>query len=189
MSSVKYPVPDLATLSDVPDMPDAHSLRLAAVIALLPTGTQTRTANALQRAKIHTLAALCRKKRSDLHRSKSVGRKIVDDLQTALARYGLTLASKTSSQEKPKPSPNRVSNPIWLREQLRELLKDCDDNIIEDQERAEKTRDDVMRARYEASVDSFRHFRKQLSRILVGKTAFETLADTINGAGNGPRET
>lgn len=182
MSSVKYPLPDLATLSDVPDMPETHSLRLAAVIALLPTGTQTRTANALQRAKIHTLAALCRKKRSDLHRSKSVGRKIVDDLQTALARYGLTLAGKASSQESPKAAPNRLTNPVWLREQLRELLADCDDNILEDQDRAEKMRDDVMRARYEASIDCFRHFRKQFSRILVGKTAFEAIADTIKDA-------
>lgn len=183
MSSVKYPLPDLATLSDVPNMPAMHSLRLAAVIALLPTGTQTRTANALQRAKIHTLAALCDKKRSDLHRSKSVGRKIVDDLQTALGRYGLTLAGKPSSQEKPKPAPNRVSNPVWLREQLRELIEHCDDNIIEDQERAEKMHDDVMRARYEASVDCHRHFRKQLSRILVGKTAMESITDTIHNAG------
>lgn len=179
----KYPLPDLATLSDVADMPDTHSLRLGAVIALLPVGTQTRTANALRKAKIHTLAALCRKKRSDLHRSKAVGRKIVDDLQIALGRYGLTLAGKTSTQEKPKAAPNRISNPVWLRAQLRELLADCDDNLIEDQERAEKTRDDITRARYEASADLYRHFRKQLSRILVGKTAIESIADTIRGDG------
>lgn len=173
----------LTELSDVPVGPDKHSPRLAAIIKQLPKTTRKRTSNALYSARVYTLAGLCSKKRSDMNRMKAIGRKIIDDLESALATFGLSLG-RAVPQEKPQTLGQRLSNPVWLREQLRELLTDCDENIIEDQERAAKMRDDVMRARYEASVDCYRHFRKQLCRILVGKTAMESIADTIRGHGD-----
>jgi len=174
----------LTDLSDVPVAPDKHSPRLAAIIAKLPKGTRKRASNALYNAQVRTVASLCSKKRSDMNRMKLVGQKVIDDLQSALGAFGLSLADRSTAvvaQVKQLTSGQRLSNPAWLRDQLREMLKDCDDNIIEDEDRAQKARDEVMRARYEASADCQRHFRKQISRILVGKTAFEALADFIKG--------
>jgi hypothetical protein len=111
-----------------------------------------------------------------------MGQKMIGDVEVALESFGLSLAGPAPGRDKPLTANQRVSNAPWIREQLREILSDCDDNIIEDQERAEKARDDVMRARYEASIDCHKHFRKQISRILVGKTAVEAIADLVQGS-------
>jgi hypothetical protein len=73
----------------------------------------------------------------------------------------------------------RITNPVWLRAQISELIEDCDENIAEDEELAAKERDDTRRARYEAAIDCNRHWKKQLTRILAGKDGDEDLADTL----------
>lgn len=77
----------------------------------------------------------------------------------------------------------RVTNPVWLRQQIAELVVDCEETIAEDQALVAKERDDVRRARYAASVDCHRHWKKQLERILAGKTDVEALADTLIAQG------
>jgi hypothetical protein len=175
-------LPDLSALSDVPELPDGFSDKLAAVVACLPKTTRVRIANALYNAHVSTLAGLCQKKKSDMRRWKNMGHKMIGDVEVVLEGFGLSLAGPAPGRDKPLTANQRVSNAPWIREQLREILSDCDDNIIEDQERAEKERDDAMRARYEASIDCHKHFRKQISRILVGKTAIEAIADLVKGS-------
>ena len=82
-------------------------------------------------------------------------------------------------KEKSQTPAQRVANPVWLREQIAKLVADCEENITEDQARADKERDDDRRARYAASVDCHRHWKRQLERILIGKTVIEDLADTL----------
>ena len=48
----------------------------------------------------------------------------------------------------------RVTNPVWLRAQIQALIQGCDDN-----------------------VDSDRHWKSQLERVLRGKTYVEDLRD------------
>lgn len=89
-------------------------------------------------------------------------------------------------KEKHQTPSQRIANPVWLRGQIAELIDDCDENIAEDQALADKERDDARRARYEASVDCHRHWRRQLERILAGKTSTESLADTLATLGVQP---
>jgi len=53
----------------------------------------TRTANALTAAGIRTIGGLARKTAEDLLSIEGVGEKAVDELKTALSRYGVTLKS------------------------------------------------------------------------------------------------
>jgi hypothetical protein len=71
------------------------------------------------------------------------------------------------------------TNPVWLRQQVAELVADCDEHITADADLASKEHDATLRARYEASADCHRHWKKQLARILTGKTAAEDLATTL----------
>lgn len=81
-------------------------------------------------------------------------------------------------REKHQTPAQRVANPVWLRDQIRKLVKDCDDNIDEDQTLVDKERDDRRRDMYFARVESHRHWKRQLERILCGKTFAEELRDS-----------
>ena len=81
-------------------------------------------------------------------------------------------------REKPQTSAQRVSNPVWLRAQIQKLIEECDSNIEEDQALADKTRDNA-RDTYLARVESHQHWKRQLERILRGKTFAEELRDSV----------
>lgn len=85
-------------------------------------------------------------------------------------------------KEKQQTDAQRVANPVWLRDQLQRLITSCDEHIKDDL--ADNERDSVRRARYEASIDCSRHYRRQLERILAGKTAAEDLAKLIDASAN-----
>lgn len=87
-------------------------------------------------------------------------------------------------KEKQQTDAQRVANPVWLRDQLQRLIASCDEHIKDDQDLADNERDSVRRARYEASIDCSRHYKRQLERILAGKTAAENLAALIDGSEN-----
>ena len=93
-------------------------------------------------------------------------------------------------KDKPQSSAQRVANPVWIRSQIQKLIESCANHIKDDQALAEKERDTVRRARYEASVDCARHYKRQLERILVGKTFPEDLAELMDDSANEtPRKT
>lgn len=81
-------------------------------------------------------------------------------------------------KEKPQTPSQRVANPVWLRSQIGKLVRDCDENIEEDTRRANQARGDE-RAMYLARVESHRHWKRQLERILRGKTIGEDLDDAV----------
>ena len=173
--------PSIGTLSDQADAsrPSGMSPRLDAVIAQLPKYQRTRMAGALYSDGVRTLADLCATKRSRLQIYKNVGKRSIATLEDALALLGLALADRSLMTTKTQTPAQRVTNPVWLRQQITKLVADCDENIAEDHERAAKERDDARRARYEASVDCHRHWKRKLERILTGKTSIEDLADTL----------
>ena len=111
-------------------------------------------------------------------------------LENALALLGLSLADRplphTSMNTKNQTPAQRITNPVWLRQQITKLVAACEENLTEDQALANKERDDVRRARYLASVDCYQHCKQQLERILTGKTALEDLADTLIAQGVQP---
>jgi hypothetical protein len=176
---------DLDMLSDLPGelSPSGMSPRLDAVLDRLPKYQRARVTYGLYGAGIRTLADLCATKRSRLQRLKNVGKRSITNLEAALVTLGLFLAEPMKltmkSTTKTQTSAQRVTNPVWLRVQIAQLIADCDENIAEDQELADKERDDERRARYEASVDCHRHWKRQLERVLAGKTAIEVIADTL----------
>lgn len=77
-------------------------------------------------------------------------------------------------KEKAQTIAQRLANPVWLRAQIRELIKSCDANIKEDQKRARATYGETS-ARYSAGVESHRHWKRQLERVLQGTTASESV--------------
>lgn len=90
----------LSELSDEPGRPyeiagrveyGEFSPRLLAVLESM-TENVVRIENALQSAQIMTLAQLCSKTRAELRKTKNLGRKYVDGIEKALARFGLSLA-------------------------------------------------------------------------------------------------
>ena len=81
-------------------------------------------------------------------------------------------------REKPQTPAQRVANPVWLRDQIGKLVKDCDENIAEDQALADNARDDE-RDKYLARVESHRHWKSNLERILRGKTFTEDLREAV----------
>lgn len=89
---------------------------------------------------------------------------------------------KPSVKQKQQTPAQRVANPVWLRDQIGKIIDECDNNIAEDQRLADNSRD-TSRDRYLAQVESNRHWKRQLERILRGKTANEDLRDFLRQAG------
>lgn len=77
-------------------------------------------------------------------------------------------------KEKQQTPAQRLANPVWLRAQIKDLIRSCDAHIKEDLKLASQTVDDVS-ARYRASVESHRHWKRQLERVLRGETLTEKL--------------
>lgn len=63
----------------------------------------------------------------------------------------------------------RIANAVWLRDQLAQLITRCEENIADDQALADKELSVVHLVR----VASHRHWKRQLERILRGKTFTE----------------
>jgi len=72
----------------------------------------------------------------------------------------------------------RVTNAAWLREQIQKLIEDCADNIKEDSELADQAHSDEE-PKYRARVESHEHWKRNLERILRGKTFVEDLAEGL----------
>lgn len=81
-------------------------------------------------------------------------------------------------KEKRQTPAQRVTNPVWLRDQIQQLIKDCGNNIKTDLELAGQTYGDTSQG-YRASVSSTRHLKSQLERILRGKTFTEELRESV----------
>jgi hypothetical protein len=81
---------------------------------------------------------------------------------------------------KSQTSAQRIANPVWLREQIGQLLQDCYRNIEEDEELAERTGDAAKRDKYLARVESHHHWARQLKRVLRGKTSAEVLEEHLS---------
>ena len=73
----------------------------------------------------------------------------------------------------------RVANPVWLRAQIQALVQACDDNIKEDEDLAHQARTDPTRDEYLARAEAQRHWRRQLRRILRGKTFAEVVDEAL----------
>lgn len=82
-------------------------------------------------------------------------------------------------REKHQTSAQRVANPVWLRAQIQTVIEECDSNIEWDQELADEERDNAKRSRYLERVESHRHWKRQLERILRGRTSAEEIRDWI----------
>lgn len=85
-------------------------------------------------------------------------------------------------KEKQQTPSQRRSNPVWLRQQIERLIARCDDDIKEDLERAGQTYGEMSQS-YRASASSTRHWKKQLERILCGKTLQEDIAEDLERGG------
>lgn len=77
---------------------------------------------------------------------------------------------------KRQTTAQRVANPVWLRDQIGQLVQDCDENIADDAEQARCAGSIVQRDKYLARVESHRHWKHQLERVLRGRTFAEELA-------------
>lgn len=176
---------NIAALSDLADgrRPTGNSPRLDAVLSRLPKYARARLAFAISRADVRTLAGLCATKRAQLRHWKNVGKKSITDLEGTLASFGLTLAEHPMKHKHQTPA-QRVTNPVWLREQISDLIESSEENIAEDQELADKERDDAKRGRYLERVESHQHWKRQLERILRGKTFMEEITEDLKSAGS-----
>lgn len=74
----------------------------------------------------------------------------------------------------------RLGNPAWLREQIRLLATEAEDNAAEDEKNAEN--DHHEREKYEARAQTAAHYGAQLRRILTGKTWEEAFRDAVKGS-------
>lgn len=83
-------------------------------------------------------------------------------------------------KEKIQTPAQRVANAEWLRSQIRHLVKECSFNIAEDQALADQARD-ISRDKYLERVESHQHWKRQLERILSGKTSQEALHEQLRG--------
>jgi hypothetical protein len=81
-------------------------------------------------------------------------------------------------KDKQQTPAQRVANPVWLRDQITQLVKNCNENISVDQKLADKARDD-KRDMYLSRVESHRYWKRSLERILRGRTFAEELRDTV----------
>jgi hypothetical protein len=84
-------------------------------------------------------------------------------------------------KEKQQTAAQRIANPVWLRDQIRALVRDCNENIKEDQKLAAQARDDDRRKIYLERAASCQHWKRDLERILHGKTYEEDLLDFLEG--------
>jgi hypothetical protein len=168
-------------LADAPDRPGENSQRLDAVIDQLPKYVRARLGYRLYAHGIRTLADLCATRRSELRRWKNVGKTSITHLEGTLASLGLTLAGHSMKRDKHQTRAQRVANPVWLRAQIGDLVESCEENIAEDQELADKARDDAKRGRYLERVDSHKHWKRQLERILRGETPMEAITAMLSG--------
>lgn len=84
-------------------------------------------------------------------------------------------------KEKVQTPAQRVANAEWLRVQIRQLIQECTSNIREDQKLADKAIDSHLRDRAHARVESDSHWKRQLERILSGKTSQEALHERLRG--------
>lgn len=82
-------------------------------------------------------------------------------------------------KEKRQTPAQRVTNPVWLREQISNLIEGCEENSTEDQELADKAHDSTKRDMYLERVASHQHWKRQLERILTGKAFTEELRDAV----------
>ncbi len=69
----------------------------------------------------------------------------------------------------------RIANPVWLRGEIAGLIEDCAAHIEEDQELADKACEDDTSGWFLARVSVHHHWKRQLERILRGKTSTEDL--------------
>jgi len=81
-------------------------------------------------------------------------------------------------REKTQTPAQRVTSAEWLRSQLRRLIKECSFNIGEDQALANEARGS-SRDKYLERVESHRHWKRQLERVLSGKTSNEALRESL----------
>jgi hypothetical protein len=72
----------------------------------------------------------------------------------------------------------RIESVEWYREQIKKLIESCDENIKEDQELADSALYEV-RDKYIARVETAQHYRKQLARVLRGRTFADDLAESL----------
>lgn len=86
---------------------------------------------------------------------------------------------RTRVRDKHQTPSQRITNAMWLRSQITALVTSCDENIAEDQELADKARDSAKRDMYQERVASHQHWKRQLERILTGKTFTEDLRDAV----------
>lgn len=108
-------VPVLSQLSDDRPRPGRlfttveaeFSKRLAIVLARLPKYSRVRFMGAIYNKGVRTLGELCALTPRELRKWKHVGEKCVNDIVTALATFGLTLATSPS---KSTPSTFQPSN-------------------------------------------------------------------------------
>lgn len=77
----------------------------------------------------------------------------------------------------------RVANPVWLRGEIETLIKHCADNIEFDQEIASSSSNSGLQHGYEQRVEAHRYWKRQLERLLRGKTVSEDLRDFLQRAG------
>ena len=89
-------------------------------------------------------------------------------------------------REKHQTPAQRVANPVWLRDQIGKLVQDSNKNITKDQQLADNERDDAKRGRYLERVESHQHWKRQLERILRGKTFMEEVAENLKSTGSYP---
>ena len=66
----------------------------------------------------------------------------------------------------------RITNPVWLREQIPALIEDCNDSIKRAETLADRAHaDEDKRARHLARAEGHLYWREQLWRILRGEEA------------------
>lgn len=167
---------DVSALIDEPVGPYKSSPRLAAVLSQLPKHSRARVTNALYNAGVYTLTDLRAKKGSDLLRyCKNFGKKALSALEQTLAAFDLVLADPTVRRAETliQTPAQRITNPVWLRGELQELIKSCDVAIEKDRKLSEAVWRTGDHQRYSGCIASHRHWKRQLERILQGKTHTE----------------
>ena len=81
--------------------------------------------------------------------------------------------------DKRQTPAQRTANAVWLRQQITQLVTSCDESIEKDQELADKARDSAKRDMHLGHVSCHQHWKRQLERILRGKTFTEELRDAV----------
>ena len=153
-------------LSDaVPPQWRTLSPRLAAVINQLPNRShRTRVANELGGLGVRTLAALCS---APLRSKRMLGPKTHRAVEKALSEFGLGLTEPPPSEKTLTPAQRR-SSPVWLRQQLADCIRRCDDDIAKNLKRATREQNPALRVNYRVRADCHRTSKRQLERILAG---------------------